>query len=295
MPLAERLKALGDESRLRILRLLRREELNVSELTLVLGMPQSTVSKHLGELRKAGLVAVDRNGGYSYYHLAEDLGEWWNSLVPLMEQEGVGEGDDARLRELLRQRAEKAEVDRFLVPGRSWVAWSRALGYLLPALRVADFGCGDGTFTVEMARWARQVFAVDSNQALLERARQQAQGLTNVVFLLQEMERVSLRDASVEVVLISQSLHYLAEPLRAIAEARRILAPAGRLLILDLLPHGETWVREQLHHRWLGFDPVQIRRWMEEAGLQNIQWEVPPRRSQEPFQAFLVTGVRGTG
>ena len=55
--------------------------------------------------------------------------------------------DEARLQEVLRLRKENFETHgdtRQLVPGRSWAAWARALGHLLPPLDVADIGCGDG-------------------------------------------------------------------------------------------------------------------------------------------------------
>src|SRR6266849_8126416 len=63
-------RLLGDEARLRLLRVLARERLNVTELTGVLGLAQSGVSRHLGLLKDAGLVAEERDGGFTYYRLA---------------------------------------------------------------------------------------------------------------------------------------------------------------------------------------------------------------------------------
>src|SRR2546427_3770700 len=60
-------RLLGDEARLRLLRALTRERLNVTELTGVLGLAQSGVSRHLGLLKDAGLVLEERDGGVSYY------------------------------------------------------------------------------------------------------------------------------------------------------------------------------------------------------------------------------------
>lgn len=64
-------RALGDETRLRILSLLARRELCVCELTTVLGIGQSKASRHLAVLRNAGLVTDRRNGMWVYYSLAE--------------------------------------------------------------------------------------------------------------------------------------------------------------------------------------------------------------------------------
>src|SRR5436189_3904917 len=68
-------RLLGDEARLRLLRVLAKERLNVTELTGVLGLAQSGVSRHLGLLKEAGLVAEERDGGFSYYRLAPAFGE----------------------------------------------------------------------------------------------------------------------------------------------------------------------------------------------------------------------------
>src|SRR6185436_2993408 len=171
-------RLLGDEARLRILRLLDTERLNVSELTGILGIAQSGVSRHLGLLKEAGLVEEDRDGGFSYYRIAPAIREGLNGFGPVWPLLGAqfnatagtaaGRADDARLAEVRRVRKENFDVhagpdtnERQLVPGRSWAAWSRALGHLLPPLRVADLGCGEGYLTIEASRWASKVIAVD--------------------------------------------------------------------------------------------------------------------------------------
>jgi len=163
-------RLLGDEARLRLLRVLAKERLNVTELTGVLGLAQSGVSRHLGLLKDADLVVEERDGGFSYYRLAAGLRE--GSLAGVLQQQfeesaadAAVRADEARLQEVLRLRKENFDAHagpdtrdaRQLVPGRSWAAWSRALGLLLPRLAVADLGCGEGYLTVEAARWASKV------------------------------------------------------------------------------------------------------------------------------------------
>ncbi len=159
-------RLLGDEARLRILRLLAAERLNVTELTGILGIAQSGVSRHLGMLRDNGLVEEQREGGFSYYRVpAPEARNGHQALWALLDaqfadaaDDGVARADRARLKEVLRLRKESfaAHGDgRQLVPGRSWAAWARALGHLLPAWDVADLGCGEGYLTVEAARWAQ--------------------------------------------------------------------------------------------------------------------------------------------
>ena len=163
---------------------------------------------------------------------------------------------------------------------------------LLPPLRVADFGCGDGAFTAEMARWAREVIAVDSNPAYLELTRNAAGSYSNVRFLNEQMESVAIADESIDVVLISQSLHYIEVPQQALGEANRILKPQGRVIIIELLPHDEDWVGPELGHVWNGFEPRDLTKWLEETGFQEVKIDLEFRRNSDSFQPFITTGVK---
>lgn len=67
------LRGLGNETRLSIVDLLgQHQELNVTELTALLHLPQSTVSKHLGEMRARSIVGVRTTGVQRFYHLQEE-------------------------------------------------------------------------------------------------------------------------------------------------------------------------------------------------------------------------------
>jgi ArsR family transcriptional regulator len=302
---------LGDDARLRILRLLAAERLNVTELTSILGLAQSGVSRHLGMLKEAGLVAEQRDGIYTWYRLApalQDGGNGFGPLWPLLQSQfdqagstAGGRADDARLEEVRRVRKENFEQhggadarERQLVPGRSWAAWARAIGQLLPPLRVADLGCGDGYLTIEASRWASRVIAVDRSPAMLDRARQLARRrhVTNVTWRRGEIERLPLRDASVDVALLSQALHHAEDPARALSEAARIVVPGGRVLVLDLREHDQEWVREELGDRWRGFSDEELAKLLEGAGLTHVSVRVGSRRNGDPFTVLVASGVK---
>ena len=170
------------------------------------------------------------------------------------------QADEARLQEVLRLRKENFEqprrptraTRRQFVPGRSWAAWSRALGLLLPPLTVADLGCGDGYLAIEASRWASRVIAVDRSKRRArprQGARRAAAASSNVVWKRGELEKLPIKDATVDVALLSQALHHAANPARAVAEAARITVPGGRVLVLDLREHQEEWVRAKLGDR----------------------------------------------
>jgi len=67
------LKALADKTRLRILALLGNNEVCVCHIHDTLGLPQPTVSRHLAYLRRAGLVAVRRDGVWMHYQVSTSL------------------------------------------------------------------------------------------------------------------------------------------------------------------------------------------------------------------------------
>jgi SAM-dependent methyltransferase len=294
-------RLLGDPTRLRLLRVLTQARCNVSELTAILAVAQSGVSRHLGLLRDAGLVAEERDGGYAYFRLARDGSP---GLWPLLDDHFVAAEsdalvceDEARLQEVLRLRKENFDTHgdaRQLVPGRSWVAWARALGHLLPALDVADIGCGDGYLALEAAQWARLVVGIDCSREVLTRARRLAarRRVTNVQWKQGDLSHLPLGDGSVDVALLSHALHHAIEPEAALAEAARVLRPGGRLLVLDLRTHTQTWVTAKFGDRHLGFRPDALDQLLQNAGVSDVRVATGARSAGDPFTVLIASGTK---
>ena len=301
-------RLLGDEARLRLLRVLARERLNVTELTGVLGLAQSGVSRHLGMLKEAGLVAEERDGGFSYYRAAaltgadQPLTAILHAQFEASASDPAVRADEARLQEVLRLRKENFDAHagpdtrdaRQLVPGRSWAAWSRALGLLMPPVKVADLGCGEGYLTIEAARWASRVVAVDRSETVLTRAKALARRrrVSNVIWKKGELEKLPMKDASVDIAMLSQALHHAHDPARAVAEAARVTTPGGRVLLLDLRAHDEEWVRAKLGDRRLGFADDELRRMLTSAGLADVKVGVGARKAGDPFTVLVASGTK---
>jgi len=305
-------RLLGDEVRLRVLRLVAAEALNVTELTGIVGIAQSGVSRHLGLLRDAGLVSEERSGGYTWFRLNPAVrddtnghGGLWPMLRAQFEQasDPVLRADDAKLQEVLRLRKESfaehgAAADaRQLVPGRSWPAWARALSYLLPAADVADLGCGDGYLTIEAARWAKRVTAIDRSSEMLARGRALAKRrkVSNIAWKRGELEKLPLADESVDIAVLSQALHHAIEPRQALAEAARVLRPGGKLLVLDLRQHDQAWVKDTLGDRWLGFKDDELKKMLAGAGFARVQLRVGARKTGDPFTVIVAGGTKPPG
>ena len=316
------LKLLADDTRLRILRLVAREPLNVSEITAILGLAQSGISRHLSLLRKAGLVAERREGVWTYYEIASGIrfadGEWASTdasgdggeeVEPDAELQQVWEfikqrlaeaedpfHDLPRLTETLRQRENYGGGlnEKLLEPGQSWFAWSRALHYLLPPVDALDLGCGDGAITVEISRFARRVVGIDVNPTFLMAARRRAEreNRANVTFKEDRIEALKEPGNSYDLAVFSQSLHHLREPDAGIRQATRVLRPGGRLVVFDLAPHQERWAIAKLGHVHLGFAPEELQRMLRDSGLTGIELEQVQQRRGEVFRVVLATGLK---
>ncbi len=308
MPLTattRRLKALGDETRLRILHLLSLGELSVSELMEILNLGQSRTSTHLTLLREVELVQHRRAGRRSFYSLAP--GEVPEILAQLLADHADSPefvADRAGRDVLMRRRREhsRAYFDRVaasfgeqILPGRTWEGLARGLLRLAPRARYADLGVGDGLLTLMLAEVADSVTAVDLSAEMLSqlRARARRRGIDNVETVEGEIEDLPLPDAGFDVVVLSQALHHADTPLRALTEAHRVLAPGGRLLVLDLLAHGEEWVREKLQDRHLGFTEDDLAALIAEAGFAEVSVERAARDPEPPhFMTLLAIGTK---
>jgi len=302
---SRRLKALADETRLRILALLRLEELSCSDLMEVLNMGQSRISGHLNQLKEAGLVADRRAGRHHLYSLLPGAPSELVERVLAEAGEAPELVTDASGIEALRarRRAEaRAYFDRVaasfgeqILPGRTWEGLARSLLQLAPHARYLDVGVGDGLLTLMLAEVAASVTAVDMSPAMLQQLAQRAErkGIRNLTTVEGEMEELPLPAQSFDVVVLSQALHHADDPARALREARRVLVEGGRLLVIDLLAHTEEWVREKLQHRHLGFGEQELERLLVRSGFEGVNVQRAARDPQPPhFMTLTASGRR---
>ena len=104
------LRVVADPNRLRILLLLRGEELSVAELQEILAMGQSTISTHLSQLKQAGLVEDRRTGKSNLYRLSSQTpaGAFWTSCSTEAKQEiPEAAADQAAMRRVVKKRQDK--------------------------------------------------------------------------------------------------------------------------------------------------------------------------------------------
>lgn len=299
------MKILADPTRVRIVRLLGREELAVAELQDILAIGQSTLSSHLAQLRQAGLVEDRKTGKHVRYSLRRPLPGALEAAVQAAADElPEAKQDEEALALVLDKRRERTRAffdelagkfGRHWMPGRSWRAMAEALLALLPPLEVADLGAGEGAVAFLLARRARRVIAVDSSPQMVEHGRRLARqhGLKNVEYRLGDLESLPIEDESIDAAVFSQSLHHAQHPGRAVAEAFRALRPGGRVVILDLNRHNREEARELYADEWLGFSEVELRSFLRRAGFENAETAVIWRDEQPPhFETVFASAVR---
>ncbi len=303
------LRAAAEPNRLRILLLLKAEELSVAELQEILVMGQSTISTHLSQLRHAGLVEDRRTGKSSFYRLSASAGSGADGVldgVLAQAEKEIPESttDRAAMKAVVKKRQDRmrsffdsmaGRLGKDYVPGKSWKSLAEALLRLMPPMTIADLGAGDGSFALLLSQQARRVIAVDSSARMLEVGREQAarHGIDNVEFRQGDMEELPIEDAAVDVVFFSQSLHHALHPERAVNEASRILRPGGRIVILDLAKHRFEEARELYADERLGFSEAELSALLEEVGFQNVSTAIVDREPEAPqFQTLLAIGER---
>jgi ArsR family transcriptional regulator len=301
------LRVVADPNRLRILLLLKGEELSVAELQEILTMGQSTISTHLSQLKQAGLVEDRRTGKSNLYRASSTDGGPLDEILARAKAE-IPEAapDQAAMRSVLRKRQDKmrsffdsvaGRLGKDYVPGQSWKGVAEALLRLMPPMVIADLGAGEGAFTLLLAQRAKKVIAVDTSAKMIEVGRDQAlrHGVDNVEFRLGDMEEIPIADEEVDLVFFSQSLHHALHPGRAIEEAARILVPGGRIVLLDLAKHRFEEARELYADEWLGFSEAELEAMLEKAGFTDVQTSVVHKEPESPqFQTLLAVANKPT-
>jgi ubiquinone/menaquinone biosynthesis C-methylase UbiE len=309
------LKALADSTRLRILAAVAEDELTVGEIREVVDSVQSAVSRNLAILREAGFVRDRREGTNVYFSLRRDMAEPTKQLFDsaargFTDLPGAKE-DRLRLGRCRQKRMQRSRGYFEAIAGD----WERirksyfddrlsslALEKLVPAnFILADIGCGTGSLTLELARVAKKVVAVDLSQEMIRRAKllTKERDISNVEFRRGDAEKLPLATQSVDAAFCVMVLHFLEHPERAVRELCRVTRTGGSVILLDLVSHQQEWMRHEMAHRRLGFDRTLIKRWFRAAGSKHVEFELTGsyaggksnRNGKRPVEIFVARAM----
>lgn len=277
------LKALADESRLRMTHILQGRELTVGEIGAVLGLGQSRTSRHLKILAEAGVCENRGAGPYSLYRTTRT--EPAAGIVAAVL--GAINGDPLHAADA--SAADAALVSRDASAGRFFDAlsgdWDRMARDLLGDFDLAaalearfksaapigvavDLGCGPGLMLPMLARIAARVVGVDASPRMLELARRRLGGPTGPTLRMGRLEQLPLASAEINAALFCLVLHHLPDPDAAIREAHRTLKPGGLLVVADLAAHQHEALRIRHGDLTLGFSRDEIARRFATGGFQ---------------------------
>ena len=279
-----RLRAAGEPTRLRLLRLLQNGEFNVKDLTQLLGQSQPRVSRHIKLLAEAGLIERYQEGSWVFVRASSDPGV--RSFIAAVLSM-VASDDPQILRDA--ERADQIRAARSLLAqtyfDENAAEWDRIRSLHVPEPDVEaailealgpgpyelllDLGAGTGRILELAASRARRLVGIDTNREMLKcaRVRLDDAGLVNCSVRLADIFNLPFQEGSAGAVIIHQVLHFLDNPKAALMEAIRVLQPGGRLVLIDFAPHNLEFLRQEHAHVRLGFGAAEIAAWLEECGL----------------------------
>lgn len=289
--LTDRLAALAEPLRLRILRLLESQELSVGEVAKIVQLPQSTVSRHLKILSEGQWIARRAVGTATHYRLLlDDLTPQsralWLAVREQMDASPDLAEDARRLDAVIAER----RLDSQAFFGRVAGEWDSLRGQLFgneftaPALlsllpdhwTVADLGCGTGNASELLAPCVKQVVAIDQSEPMLDAAKKRLAGAKNVQFRSGSLEQLPLDEDSVDAAVCILVLHHIDNPPAAVAEMARILRPGGIALIVDMFEHDRPEYRQTMGHRHTGFSSDQTTQMFKQAGFNTPRIQALP-------------------
>ncbi|MBF0440472.1 MAG: metalloregulator ArsR/SmtB family transcription factor [Oligoflexales bacterium] len=285
--------AVSDPLRVNILRVLRFDSFGVLELCRIFDMPQPGMSHHLKVLLKARLVNTRREGNSIFYRREMILS---NDCLSSFKMKLFGTIDSVRLddpyqeiirdihksrsessRDFFERNALKFATKQALVA--DYLQYSKILQEILGNMRFSredsamEIGPGEGDLLCHLSSLFSRVYAFDNSKEMLERARSNVsgKGFFNIFFYEGDPKEATRYDIMVDLLVFNMVLHHLAYPAAFFHDAKRLLKSEGRLLLVELCSHDQTWVRDSCGDVWLGFRPTDLNEWAEDAGFFEIQ------------------------
>lgn len=278
MNILSHIKALADETRLRIYSILLLHELNVNDIVEILDIGQPRVSRHLKILSDAGLVSSRRDGLWVFYRAANG-----HKSAQRLKELVLNDPDVASELTLLEERIIEKAREKTVFYDSLAPQWddlkadifgsvhisTEIIESFVPCRVAADLGCGTGDLLPLLAKKAKHVIGIDRSPKMLEEAKRKLKGNGNNIELrIGELEHLPMRDEESDLVVFNMVLHHLIEPFKGIIEASRTISKGGLCIIADLDTHNREEFRTSLGHRWLGFPRDLMEIWLSNAGLK---------------------------
>jgi len=286
-------KALADSLRLQILRLLRSESFGVLELCRILDIRQSALSHHLKILATAELVSTRREGNSIFYRRSflTDGDPYRDLKEAVFLQVDALELIPAQLKKIKQVQMERSQLSlNFFNKNAAKFREQQGLivendDYhntlhtvldglgLTSDMQVLEVGPGEGQLLSELAAKFDTVTGLDNSMDMLDRSEQalNAAGISNVTLIHGDTAVARKQKLRGDLIIFDMVLHHISSPAKTFKDCAALLNPGGSLLIVELSPHDQDWVRESCGDLWLGFEESELEHWASKAGLQSGQ------------------------
>lgn len=294
-------RAVGEETRLRIMALLVCGDLTVSEITSILAQSQPRVSRHLKILAEAGLAERHREGAWMFYRAASPLEnkEIAGVLETVRTMSHSGDRILARDRERFTQSREARAALAAKYFQENAKEWNRIRQLHLPEADIEeklrdivgsddvdlfiDLGTGSGRMLEIFSDRFQRGIGFDLSHEMLAVARNNLENadIENAQVRHGDLFAIPHEGGQADIVCIHHVLHYLAAPEDAVREAARLLKPGGKIIVSDFAPHDLEFLREEHAHRRLGFADEEVSDWFDGAGLTLKQTEALSPNSRD--------------
>ena len=288
MELIKCFKALSDKTRLRLLYILRRYELNVNEIVLVVEMIQSGVSRHLKILLESGLLTSRKDGSFTYYAAARN--DFINAFMTLAEKsaemEEIGNdlikaGEMIKIRQNMTRRFFKTVAPHWDQLKKQVLGNFDLNSMIIKKISfqgsISDLGCGTGELLEKLSEQTQvKLIGIDSSPEMLEQARLRLLGKDNAELRLGELEHLPMKNKEIHTAVMNMVLHHISQPEMPFLEAFRILKPGGTFILSDFDLHDQIQIRELMGGAWSGFEKKKIKTWLMETGFELHKIESVP-------------------
>lgn len=279
------IKAIADETRLRLLLVLAEVELNVNELTKLFDMGQSRISRHLRILSDAGLVSSRRQGQWSFYRRNGSDGRvvaMTDGVMAIIGNWTEPQMDLVRAREIVRSRSQTSDMFFSDMAAKKWAKLkeeltgpvdldAQILEWLEERGTVADIGCGTGDLLLQLQKVCRHAIGVDHVPAMLGELKRRLTEPGTVDVRIGDVYHLPLRDGEADALVLNMVLHHLAQPDRVFSELKRVTRPDGQLLLVELDVHTQADVARRYGDVWMGFSGSDLENWLLEGGWSIVR------------------------
>lgn len=286
-------KSSGDPLRLEILRALSTESFGVLELCDIFDAKQSGMSHHLKVLAKANAVTTRREGNSIFYrralpHDSEPAGQLLAALFNTIDQISLNPITQQRIAQVKQQRAEAARAffnkhaDQFREQQELIATFCQYAEHARDLLlktnpgqqsTLLEIGSGSGEFLALVHNDFGNIIALDISEEMLEQAQQLVtqQQLKNIRFLLGDTQTALRELPQVDHIVCNMVLHHVPSPADIFIDSGKLLQVGGSMVVTDLCRHDQGWAKENCGDLWLGFEPDDLTRWANAAGLEDSE------------------------